>query len=175
MDNTENTLRAVLKALTDVVGPAIEPSDVLAREQLRLVTDYVKFVQQRLDYLEARERFELRHGLALARAVAAIDAPWSQPVRASLADAVAAGEPLVADAAAPVAALRAATAALGGAARRAVRESQGFPAGIRRAVELAVLDASEPRIRFERAWYLPLGFDPAASEVASLETVIAGP
>jgi hypothetical protein len=175
MDNTENTLRAVLKALTDVVGPAIEPSDVLAREQLRLVIDYVKFVQQRLDSLEARERFELRHGLVLARAVAAVDAPWSQPVRASLADAIAAGEPLVADAAVPVATLRTVTAALGGAARRAVRESQGFQPGPRRSVELAVLDASEPRIHFERAWYLPLGFDPAPGEVAPLEAVIAGP
>jgi len=175
MDNTENTLRAVVKALNDVVGPAIDPSDGLAREQLRLVTDYVKFAQQRLDYLEARERFELRHGLALAHAVESISGLWSGLVRDALREAIATGEPLVADASASAAALRQATAALGGAVRRAVREAQGFDPVLRRSVEIAVLEATEPRIRFERSWYVPLGFDPAPGEVEPLERVINGP
>ena len=41
MDHTANTLRAISKALTDVIAPAVDPKDPLANEQLRLVIDYV--------------------------------------------------------------------------------------------------------------------------------------
>ena len=49
-DVTDNGLRAAVKALTDVVAPSIDPSDPLAKEQLRLVVDYLQFVRSRLDF-----------------------------------------------------------------------------------------------------------------------------
>ena len=36
-----------------------------------------------------------------------------------------------------------------------------------------VLDATDQRITFDRAWYLPLGFDPAAGEVSALVDLLA--
>ena len=39
-DVTDNGLRAAVKALTDVVAPSIDPTDPLAKEQLRLVVDF---------------------------------------------------------------------------------------------------------------------------------------
>jgi len=167
MDTTENTLRAVLKALDDVIAPAIDPSDGVAREQLRLVTDYIRFVQLRLDHLGDRERFELRHHLGLGRQLQALAAPASESVRHALDEAIATGAGLLAGTHS-MADLRAANAALAGAARRLVREAAGYPAGPRRAIEMTVLDASDARIDFERSWYLPLGFDPAPAEARPL-------
>src|SRR5215211_3836511 len=70
MDHSDNALRAAIKALEEVVAPAVDPADPLAAEQLTLVIDSLRFLRERLDQLHDRARFELRHHLALAHAVA---------------------------------------------------------------------------------------------------------
>lgn len=171
-DHTENTLRAAIKALTDVVAPAIRADDALAQEQLRLVTDYIRFIQQRLDHLAERHRFECTQYLALAQTVLPLAASASTGVRDGLAAAIAGAEAL--PGAARLADHREATAALTGAIRRLVREAAGYKAEARAAIERAVLDGSAALIDFERAWYLPMGFDPAPREVPSVEAALAG-
>lgn len=170
MDHTENTLRAVIKALGDTVAHAVDPADALAREQLRLVIDYIGFLQQRLDFLFVRERYELRQNLDLAHRLRGIDAELTTALQKALQQAIAAGSNSLNKIEATMPQLRQANAALAGAARRIVREAAQLPEPIRRAIEFAVVDASGPRIAFERAWYLPLGFDPAPGEVEALAT-----
>jgi hypothetical protein len=174
-DHTENSLRAVVKALTDVVGPAVDKSDPLANEQLRLVVDYIEFVRNRLDFYHGRERFELRHHLAMAAALDGLRTPCSAATAGALSSAIAAGRHAYALAASPTPALKAATARLAAAIGALVREAQGFDGAVRRQVELQVLEATEERVRFERSWYQPLGFDPSPGENLPLAAVLAEP
>ena len=49
--------------------------------------------------------------------------------------------------------------------REVIRESASYEESIRRKLETLVLEMSVDRITFDRAWYLPLGFDPSPKEV----------
>jgi hypothetical protein len=172
-DVTENGLRAAVKALTDIVAPAINHTDPLAIEQLRLVVDYLEFVRRRLDYLHDRDRFELDHNLAMARALDTLGAPGSGATMALLKSAIQDGAHAQAFPAASSPALKSAAAALAAAVRELIRESAAFDAQIRLGIERCVLDATDERITFDRAWYLPLGFDPAGGEVPALADLLA--
>ena len=172
-DVTENGLRAAVKALTEIVAPAINRSDPLAAEQLRLVVDYLEFVRQRLDFLHDRDRFELDHEIGMARALHGMSLPCSSATARLLEDAIsgAADAQVRVDLSGP--ALKAAAAALAAGTRELIREAAQFDEPLRRKVERCVLDATQDRITFDRAWYLPLGFDPAPGEVPPLASVRA--
>ena len=172
-DVTDNGLRAAVKALTDVVAAAIDPSDPLAKEQLRLVVDYLQFVRSRLDFLHDRARFEMRHHLATARALQALPAPFSAQSRLVLQSAVSVGALTQASADASTVAVKEAAAALAATVREFVREAGGFAPEWRAGVERCVLEAADELIRFERSWYEPLGFDPAPGELIPLATLLA--
>jgi hypothetical protein len=172
-DVTENGLRSAVKALVDVVAPSVAATDPLANEQLRLVVEYLQFVRGRLDHLYDRDRFELDHHLAMARALADLAPPLS-PTTAGLLDrTLQAGAQSLARVGASTVELKAASAGLAAAVREIVREAASFNPDLRLRVERCVLDGSDRRITFERAWYLPLGFDPAPGEVAPLSEVLA--
>lgn len=172
-DVTENGLRAAVKALTDIVAPALKHTDPLAIEQLRLVVDYLEFVRRRLDFLYDRDRFELDHNLRMARALEGLGAPGSARTTTLLKSAIQGGAKaqLRPDASSP--SLKSDAATLAAAIRELIREAAGFDAPIRRRVERCVLDATDERITFDRAWYLPLGFDPAGGEVPALADLLA--
>jgi hypothetical protein len=172
-DHTENTLRAVVKALTDVVGPAVDKADPLANEQLRLVVDYLEFLRSRLDALYGRERFELRHHLTLASSLADMKAPCSAAAADALTGAIAAGEEAYTLAGTTTPALRTATARLAAAIATLVREAAALDAAVRQKIEREVLAATDERIVFERSWYLPLGFDPSPGDVLPLAAAMA--
>jgi hypothetical protein len=171
-DVTENGLRAAVKALTDIVAPAVSANDPLAIEQLRLVVDYLEFVRQRLDFLHDRDRFELEHHLAMARALIALTVPESDLIESALRSAIEAAEQALARPASSSPELKFAAATLAAAIRDLIRESAHFDAPTRQRLERCVLDASDARINFDRAWYLPLGFDPAAGEVPRLAQLL---
>jgi len=175
MDVTENGLRAAVKALTDIIGPALPADDPLAREQLRLVVDYLEFTRARLDRLYDRDRFELEHHARMARKLSALlepAAPASARVRAALAGAIASGDAALQRSGTGTSALKEAGAALAEAVRELVREAAAYDSGLRRRIEAAVVAASAERITFDRAWYLPLGFDPAPLEVPTLASLL---
>lgn len=173
MDVTENGLRAAVKALTDVVAPAIDRSDPLAAEQLRLVVDYLQFVRSRLDMLYDRDRFELQHNLSMARSLKVLGAPLSKDTASQLETAIIEGAGVQASVGASMPALKTASAALAAAVRELIREAGAFEPTVRGKIENCVLEASEERITFERAWYLPLGFEPAPQELAPLAQILA--
>ena len=172
-DHTENTLRAVSKALTDVVAPAVDPKDPLANEQLRLVIDYVNFMRQRLDRLGDRERFELTQHVQMAAALTGLTGLASASVRNNLDTSLAEGRAALTLPGAPISRLRPASASLAGAIRQLIREAATFQADARRRIERCVVEASASQIMFERSWYLPLGFEPAAGEVPPLSDILS--
>jgi hypothetical protein len=172
MDHTDTGLRAVVKTLRDVIAPAVSSADPLAQEQLRLSIDYLEFLRGRFEFLHDRERFELRHHLGLARALLGLAAPVSSATATAMSASIDAGDRTAIDAAATTRALKAATAALAAAVAATVRDAAGMEASVRRAIERCVVTMSDERIAFERAWYLPLGFDPAPGEVRPLPDIL---
>jgi len=169
MDHTDTGLRAVVKALTDVIGPAVNTTDPLASEQLRLTVDYIEFVRSRIDFLYDRERFDLHHHLDMAKALDEIVDASDFAERIALKNAIEAGMRADAAPGLSIRALKETTAALAAAIAALIRKAQTLNETTRQRIERHVLEASDARIAFERSWYLPLGFDPAPGEVKTLE------
>ena len=180
MDHAENTLRAAVKGLTEVVAPAVDHADAQARDQLKLIIAGLDFLLARLGLLSDRERFELEHNLALARGLAAESESASADGadglaygRAALDDAVAVGAEVAGDPHATGETVRSASAALAAAIRDFVRQAADADADTQRRIDLRVLAATREWAAVDRAWYLPLGFDPTPDEVPAVETLLA--
>ena len=172
-DPIDNGLRAVIKALDDVVAKAVDAGNPLAREQLKLSTRYLGFVRQRLPLLAERDRAELRHYVMLARELLPLAGAGGAAALPPLDGPLAAGERTLADPAAGSGALRAATAALTTAISVRVRAAATASDAQRRPVERAVTLASARLFDLQRAWYLPMGFEPDPGGVPALADALA--
>lgn len=173
MDHTDVGLRAVVRALVDVVTPAVDAENALAREQLRLSIDYIEFVSQRLEYLQEREVFDLRNHLAMAREVGEIAGDLEGRAEGRrLGEAIAKGDAALSAGTPPMRTLKAATAGLAAAVADMVRIAPTLAPSVSTAIEKAVIRFSKERIAFERSWYRPLGFDPDSEGVPSVRAMI---
>lgn len=174
-DHSKNGIQGLINAL-ELVAPAVDPSDPIAAEQLQSAVRYLQFLRDRLDLLYDRERFELRHHLDMgARLVAAVGGdPGLGHLVARLATQETAGRALLARAGANVPEMRACTAELAATMAALVTSAADGDPDTRTTIERIVLDATAERIVFERAWYLPLGFDHSPADVPPIATVIAG-
>jgi hypothetical protein len=166
MDHSDNALRAAIKALSEVVAPAVDPTDSQAVQQLRLVIDSLDFLRQRLEYLHDRERFDVRHHLAVASAVVE-DADAD-----ALRDAIASAEGVYGRPEARTAELRAASAALAAELRNLVRDVADADPSVRSRVERRILGGTRERIEADRAWHAPQGFDPDPGSTQPLEAAL---
>ncbi|MFF3572662.1 hypothetical protein [Nocardia jiangxiensis] len=168
-DHSENSLGAVVKSLRDIVGPAVDPVDPLAQEQLALSIGYLEFLRDRLAHVHTRARFELDHHRRIARSVLEIvsDAEIANGLRSS----VRAGEQAARDADGETHAIERATAAIAADLRTVLRADLQPP--VQEEVERAVMAAMPERVEFERSWYLPMGFDPAPDSAQPLVEFIA--
>ena len=172
-DLTDNALRASIKALDEVVAPAIDASNPLAVEQLRLVSRFLGFLRSRLQYQAERERFELRHYLALANTLRGDAASGAPPCAALIGEAIAAGAALVDRIDASTQDIRAAVNGLTAALSVLVRSVADADPVLRQRVERTVVAASKSLFDVQRAWYLPIGFEPDPDQVPSIETALA--
>lgn len=163
MDASDVALASIVRALRDVVVPAVDPANARAREQLRLAIDYLEFHGARLDHLHARARHALRHRIAMASAL--LDIPGGPT---PLVGALESARRVHADAEAGTPQVRAAAEALAAAIASLVREAAGMAPDARERIEHCVLAGTAPEIDLERAWYLPLGFDPDPRDVPPL-------
>ena len=168
-NHADNDFRAAAKALLDVVAPAIDAHNPLARQQLKLVVDWLDFYRSRLPYNQDRERLELEVQLEMARAVAAA-AP----------DAAATALRAAIDGAATVHArlgprpveVRAVTARLEDEISAVVRRSTGFDEAARRAIERVVVRDSKALLDAHRAWFLPQSIEPDPGAIPPLEVAL---
>jgi hypothetical protein len=170
-DYTDNALLASIKALNEVVVPAVDPADPLAREQLRLVTGFLEFLRVRVAHLHERRRFELEHQLALGRRLMP-DAAASAEVAARLSAAIVQAEAVGADPEASVDALRGATAVLAAATSGLARAVACADPTTRQRVEQTILAHSARWVDMQRAWFLPQGFELHAGELPPLEQAL---
>lgn len=170
MDHSVNTLGAAIKSLYDVVAPAVDPTDPLATEQLRLVSEFLGFLRSRLPYLHDRSTLELRRAVALGRTIAEAAAP----VRAvdSLWEAVADGEATLEDPRATQCGTDLAAARVGAEMRNVIRHAAIFDDDVRSRIERAVLDDVAATMDFYRGWYAPLGFDPRPDSLPAVADAI---
>jgi hypothetical protein len=173
MDHVDNALRASIKALQEVVSPAVDPTDPQAGEQLRLVIHTLEFLRERVDHLHERARFDLRHNLDLATAVAEDAAACSPAVARTLHEAIEAGTALSNRADARTGDVRAGAAGLAAAVRTLVRGAAGADEDARRRIELRVVAATHRRIEVERTWHLPQGFDPDPGSAVPLAAALS--
>jgi len=169
MDHSDTTLRAAIKALDEVVAPAVDPADPLAGQQLRLVIEALRFLRDRLDYLHDRYRFEVRHHLALARSIADDAADCSPTAARALRDAIETGATVLERADARDPELRGASAALAAAIRMIVRDAAGAKDEARRRLEQRIVAGTRGQIVADRAWHWPQGFDPDPAGAQPLE------
>lgn len=172
-DHTDNALRAAIKALDDVVAPALDASNPLAGEQLALVSRFLGFLRARLHYQEQRERFELRHYLALARALRPHAACGPAHLASLFDEAIELGATLSDRACVPAKERPAAIDRLTAVVSVLVRSSADAEPSLRVRIERAVVLASRSLFDAQRAWYLPIGFEPDLKLVPPIETALA--
>ncbi len=167
-----NGLQAAIKALDDVVVKAVDSGNPLAREQLKLVSRYLGFVQQRLSLQHEHDRCVLRHYVELAGDL--LSNPW--PDNDGLADlrhVMARGADALANAEVSTAEIGAATDALTAAISVLVRRVANQEPDLRRSVEARVVTAYRVLLDVERAWYLPMGFEPDPGQVPELSVALS--
>ena len=171
-DYTDNALLASIKALNEVVLPAVDPSDPLATEQLRLVAGFLKFLRTRLPQVQDRNRFELEHYLALGERLAG-DARLASPqVSQRLDEAIEDARALLRSQTASVADLRSATAALSAPISGLVRVVAHADPVLRERVEHAVLIESKRWVDMQRAWFVVQGFELHPDELPRLDEAL---
>lgn len=159
MDQTGVGLQSVAKALTDTVAVALDPSDHLAKEQLRLAVGYIEFVRQRFHLLHGRERYDLLHYIVLARKVLELPVADAEAPVAPLRAALGIAERLAQDASASTVDVRAAAMDLAYAFTGVVRAVHENRSAHRTAVDRMVVEATREKLEMERLWYQPVGFD----------------
>lgn len=171
MDHTDNQLRACIKALNEVIGPAMA-ADAQAGEQLFLVTDYLGFLRSRLDNLLDRDRFEVRHYVTMGTALADDAAACSPSTANALADAVSAAESVLHRADARMPEMKAAAANVAAVITRLVREAAGADEAVRSRIERTVVELSEDKIQLDRTWHAPQGLEPDPGSLVPLDQAL---
>lgn len=178
MDQTHVNIATAIRALKDVVAPAVDSTNARASEQLRLSVEHLGFLLDRLDYLPERHYIELKYALQLAEDVLGKAAAFTSPEKDELTRAVssalktlkvhnATSQPY-GQMPVPLATLRRHTERINAGLSKLIQSSRRLPADVRASIEQCVIDHSAERIEFERVWYAPLGFDPHADELPDL-------
>ena len=166
-NHADNDFRAAAKSLLDVVAPAIDPANPLARQQLKLVVDWLDFYRSRLPY--NRERLELDVQLQTARAIeAAAPMNSTDALRAAIGAAV----PVHSHLGPRPVQVRDVTAGLEDAISALVRESTNFDATTQAAIERIVVRDARRLLDAQRAWFLPQGIEPDPDALPSLDVAL---
>lgn len=174
-DHNPNAFRAAIKALSQVVAPAVDPSNPLAVEQLRLVVQFLEMylerqpLQGKLGWRELE--LNVAFGAAILNEAGDAHSPAARALdglvrkgQAHLArpgPAVSERQSLASDIAAAISALMAERYAAGRAA-----STQGM--------ERIVLDHAKRQLDLKRAWFQPFGFESHPGAVPPLSEALAG-
>ena len=173
-DHLDNAFRAATHALRDVVAPAVDGSNPLAREQLQLVIAWLEFQRQRLPYLHDRDRFELSAHAEMAEAVlAALKGSGSAGADVeSLSEATDDALAALADPAAGGGVLAQTTARLQDEISAAARRAPDMPADAGRAVERSIVLHTKRILDAQRVWFLPQSVEPQPEAMSSLHDAL---
>ncbi|WP_067650440.1 hypothetical protein [Nocardia harenae] len=166
------TLGAAAKAMTDAVLPALlAAGDRQALEQAHLVRDAIEFARDRAELIGERRRAEALGLLELLGELLTLDAPGS-PLAPRLTELRAAALRSLADPAADAGRWAGLGARMGQAVTAVLRAADDLDPGPRAAVERTVLRHALRGLELDRAWLLPLGFDPEPGSVRELSELL---
>ena len=168
-NHADNDFRAAAKALLDVVAPAIDPQNPLARQQLKLVVEWLDFYRSRLPYNQDRERLELAVQLETAQAIASV-APTAAVT--ALRAAIGAAATIHAGLGPRPVEVRAVTARLEDEISAVVRLSPGFNEPARQSIERVIVRDAKVLLDAQRAWFLPQGIEPDPEAIPPLDVAL---
>ncbi|MBL6749512.1 MAG: hypothetical protein ISP90_03285 [Nevskia sp.] len=164
-------LQTVIKAMTDVVLPAVDPANKLAQEQAQLVVGMLSLLLQRLPLQYRYDRDELQRYLQLARELSAVrGGAQTQAALADLSAGAAAGAGVLQRAAADPAELEAAVLELRAKVGELIgaANADGEPASLP-GLQRSVLAAAKVQTARERAWLAPTGFEADPKSITPIE------
>jgi hypothetical protein len=170
-------IKTVIKTLTDVILPALDPDNKLAQEQAKLSIGTLQLVLQRQALMFRYDLDELTRSLELARNLCtqAKDLPGSALALKALEDSATAGADVRERARAEPAELEAANFDLRekiGAVVTAVYSSSDA-AKLKQFGRTVMANAKEQLLR-ERAWLIAQGWEPDPKSIPAIETLIGG-
>jgi hypothetical protein len=148
----DSQLQVALRALEEVVAPALGGAEKHVIEQLMLSIMTIGFVKTRLPEARRFYRMELRSCLALASEAARIAGGAE-----SLAEAVRAGQAALADPEADIAEFEAASRNLRDGVTASSHTAVGQPHQAQ--LEAAILDQGGKLLAQNRLWCMPFGFE----------------
>lgn len=167
----ELQIQSMIKALADVVLPAVDPANKLAQEQARLVIGTLMLMGKQLPLQYRYDRDELVRLIEFSGALA--QAAGATPTDLLTAQGVEAAKLLDRARAEPDELLQAVKALreAGGAVVSAV--FAGTDAAARARVQAVVLALSAEQQVRERAWVKSQGWEPDPAAIPDIETVLA--
>jgi hypothetical protein len=158
----ELRLRTMIRAVTEVIAPALDPQDSLAREQSQLLLGHLHALLQQHTHEAGMERLEYHALGELARALTA----------------TCAGGPVTTSAAADLRALPpdATTAVIAHAVERLlIASGEDGSETFQRASAALVLDHARESALRGRAWFKPMGFDSSPESLPAIDTLLDQP
>lgn len=169
-------LQAMIKAMTEVVLPAVDPDNELACEQAQLVLGMLHLLAVRLPWQFHYDIDELERALKLS--VTILDRGSGGPETRSALEAL---EGSAARGRAVLAGAKASPEDLESAILEVRQQTASLlqalwtdgERGCRETVGRAVVEASREQIERERAWFAPQGWDTEADAPVPLETLLA--
>lgn len=171
-DHSENAFHAAIKALNEVVAPAVDRSNPLAVEQLRLVTSFLEFHVRSVPQSRRLQWLELHHQVQMVRKVAdllAVEQPDAAAVLRAAADE---GARALDRAGAPAAQWQDAASRVAAATSAALGGLSGAGSTLARHVERLVVEESRHMLDLKRTWFKPYGFEARPERLPALEDVL---
>jgi len=155
----------IIKALEQVVQPALAPRERLARDQVNLCIGHLRMIMEQWRWAVAFEARSLDAMIALAdNILPSVEIVWHD----ELASALDRGWWVDRQ---DLAAVEKAIVALGGVIDRIILGEDGkYP--LTDAVRQAVLDYGEAQAARERAWFAGTGLDPDRAELSSIAAMM---
>jgi len=170
-------IQSVVKAMSDVILPALDPANPLAQEQARLCIGHLSVIAARLSLQYRYDCDELGRLLALARSVQQLPGADALAPRSltSVADGARRGEDVLARARAEPGELVEAVQALRALTSQLLQEAfENDPSGrVSDELQRLVMDASREQLLRERAWLKVQGWEPDPDGIPAIETLLA--
>lgn len=170
MQSFDTQLQVSLRALKEVVAPALADSESHVLEQLQLAIATLEFTRQRLPYARPYHRLELQKVIDLSQEVADLVGTDQADNRAALTEASANARALLHQPDAEVEQYIQVGRTLREGITEAVRHSAGQPYES----ELDQLIVERQRVLFtlQRVWCAPLGLDGKAASLPSIDALL---
>lgn len=169
--DVEIRLKAMIKAMTEVVLPAVDAGNAAAIEQARLVTASLAMVAEQIDHLHCYAATEAR---ALSALASALTGEWQGGEGLTVEHARDNALKAAARSDVPTSVLTGANRDLRGALCAALETCLASEDSARRArIEAVVLSESAELLRLERAFVAKSGFDVAPHELATIGQTLA--